>query len=173
MRERNSFFFCVIWSVVSSSVQDLDIAIVKATNHVECPPKERHLRREWVLILVETRAHHMPVSYPPVSARLMVLGLFPFPCFCLQRSSSPPPEIVREPMSPTRYARWPEDCPRPRIGLWVLFLNCLFIKSAIAGCFLDFFHFQLNINTYLAKWCILVSGRTENADSDTQATPRR
>ncbi|KAI5003345.1 hypothetical protein ZWY2020_030505 [Hordeum vulgare] len=27
------------------SLQDLDIAIVKATNHVECPPKERHFRR--------------------------------------------------------------------------------------------------------------------------------
>ncbi|KAK7267586.1 hypothetical protein RIF29_20264 [Crotalaria pallida] len=24
---------------------DLDVAIVKATNHVECPPKERHLRK--------------------------------------------------------------------------------------------------------------------------------
>jgi hypothetical protein len=28
------------------ALQDLDIAIVKATNHVECPPKERHLRSE-------------------------------------------------------------------------------------------------------------------------------
>ncbi|KAI4973582.1 hypothetical protein ZWY2020_041363 [Hordeum vulgare] len=26
------------------SLQDLDIAIVKATNHVECPPKGRHFR---------------------------------------------------------------------------------------------------------------------------------
>lgn len=25
-------------------LKDLDIAIVKATNHVECPPKERHVR---------------------------------------------------------------------------------------------------------------------------------
>ncbi|KAL5660953.1 hypothetical protein ACJX0J_028078, partial [Zea mays] len=32
---------------------DLDIAIVKATNHVECPPKERHFRR----ILFATSAH--------------------------------------------------------------------------------------------------------------------
>lgn len=31
--------------------QDLDIAIVKATNHVECPPKERYLRSEWFLFL--------------------------------------------------------------------------------------------------------------------------
>ncbi|KAM0904593.1 hypothetical protein ACQ4PT_017916 [Festuca glaucescens] len=28
----------------NSEYKDLDIAIVKATNHVECPPKERHLR---------------------------------------------------------------------------------------------------------------------------------
>ncbi len=26
--------------------QDLDIAVVKATNHVECPPKEKHVRSE-------------------------------------------------------------------------------------------------------------------------------
>lgn len=29
----------------NSEYKDLDIAIVKATNHVECPPKERHLRK--------------------------------------------------------------------------------------------------------------------------------
>ena len=31
------FFFFLGW-------KDLDIAIVKATNHVECPPKDRHVR---------------------------------------------------------------------------------------------------------------------------------
>ncbi|XP_021893121.1 putative clathrin assembly protein At5g57200 [Carica papaya] len=30
---------------VNSEFKDLDIAIVKATNHVECPPKERHIRK--------------------------------------------------------------------------------------------------------------------------------
>eukprot|EP00261_Vitis_vinifera_P037184 XP_019078427.1 PREDICTED: putative clathrin assembly protein At5g57200 isoform X2 [Vitis vinifera] len=30
---------------VNSEFKDLDIAIVKATNHVECPPKERHVRK--------------------------------------------------------------------------------------------------------------------------------
>ncbi|GAB2296955.1 hypothetical protein Dimus_031060 [Dionaea muscipula] len=30
---------------INSDYKDLDIAIVKATNHVECPPKERHLRK--------------------------------------------------------------------------------------------------------------------------------
>ncbi|KAK8916907.1 putative clathrin assembly protein [Platanthera zijinensis] len=29
----------------SSEFKELDIAIVKATNHVECPPKERHVRK--------------------------------------------------------------------------------------------------------------------------------
>ncbi|RLM55274.1 putative clathrin assembly protein [Panicum miliaceum] len=37
----------------NSEYKDLDVAIVKATNHVECPPKERHLRR----ILYATSAH--------------------------------------------------------------------------------------------------------------------
>ncbi|KAG7635540.1 putative clathrin assembly protein [Arabidopsis thaliana] len=30
---------------VNSEYADLDVAIVKATNHVECPPKDRHLRK--------------------------------------------------------------------------------------------------------------------------------
>ncbi|XP_027361087.1 putative clathrin assembly protein At2g01600 isoform X2 [Abrus precatorius] len=30
---------------VNSDYADLDVAVVKATNHVECPPKERHLRK--------------------------------------------------------------------------------------------------------------------------------
>lgn len=37
---------------VNSDFADMDVAIVKATNHVECPPKERHLRK----ILVATSA---------------------------------------------------------------------------------------------------------------------
>ncbi|KAF8687253.1 hypothetical protein HU200_042928 [Digitaria exilis] len=37
----------------NSEYKELDIAIVKATNHVECPPKERHIRR----ILYATSAH--------------------------------------------------------------------------------------------------------------------
>ncbi|GAB4840423.1 hypothetical protein Ancab_021190 [Ancistrocladus abbreviatus] len=37
---------------INSDYKDLDVAIVKATNHVECPPKERHLRR----ILIATSA---------------------------------------------------------------------------------------------------------------------
>ncbi|XP_010545391.1 PREDICTED: putative clathrin assembly protein At5g57200 isoform X2 [Tarenaya hassleriana] len=30
---------------VNSEFKDLDVAVVKATNHVECPPKERHVRK--------------------------------------------------------------------------------------------------------------------------------
>ncbi|KAL8549653.1 hypothetical protein ACS0TY_008484 [Phlomoides rotata] len=37
---------------VNSDFKGVDVAIVKATNHVECPPKERHLRK----ILVATSA---------------------------------------------------------------------------------------------------------------------
>lgn len=37
---------------VNSDYAELDVAIVKATNHVECPPKERHLRK----ILLATSA---------------------------------------------------------------------------------------------------------------------
>ncbi|RDX61433.1 putative clathrin assembly protein, partial [Mucuna pruriens] len=37
---------------VNSDFADLDVAVVKATNHVECPPKERHLRK----ILIATSA---------------------------------------------------------------------------------------------------------------------
>ncbi|KAK4430320.1 putative clathrin assembly protein [Sesamum alatum] len=37
---------------VNSDFKDVDVAIVKATNHVECPPKERHLRK----IMVATSA---------------------------------------------------------------------------------------------------------------------
>ncbi|KAL5994603.1 hypothetical protein ACLOJK_024656 [Asimina triloba] len=50
---------------LSSDFKDVDIAIVKATNHVECPPKERHLRifkmNESVCLLifdVESRTIH-------------------------------------------------------------------------------------------------------------------
>ncbi|CAA7398749.1 unnamed protein product [Spirodela intermedia] len=33
---------------INSEFKDLDVAVVKATNHVECPPKERHLRKIFV-----------------------------------------------------------------------------------------------------------------------------
>jgi hypothetical protein len=39
--------FSLIFTLVTLSEKELDIAIVKATNHVECPPKERHVRSEY------------------------------------------------------------------------------------------------------------------------------
>ncbi|KAE9605313.1 putative ANTH domain-containing protein [Lupinus albus] len=42
---------------VNSDYADLDVAIVKATNHVECPPKERHLRKiHFAVSAVQPRA---------------------------------------------------------------------------------------------------------------------
>jgi hypothetical protein len=49
------FFFFFFWFFCFSILfikicflcwKDLEIAVVKATNHVECPPKERHVRSE-------------------------------------------------------------------------------------------------------------------------------
>lgn len=42
---------------VNSDFKELDIAIVKATNHVECPPKERHVRKIfWATSVARPRA---------------------------------------------------------------------------------------------------------------------
>ncbi|KAJ7942935.1 ENTH/ANTH/VHS superfamily protein [Quillaja saponaria] len=46
---------------VNSDYADLDVAIVKATNHVECPPKERHLRK--ILIATSTIRPRADVAY--------------------------------------------------------------------------------------------------------------
>jgi hypothetical protein len=141
---------------------------VKATNHVECPPKERHLRREWILILVEMRVHHVRLLSSCFSLMFRFLA-----SACrdslrhLRKSPASRCRLLDMHVGQKIVQDQELDCASS------LLLNCSFIKSAIAGGFLDFFLFQLNINSYLANWCILVSGRTENADSDTQATPRR
>ena len=36
-------------SLRDSGLQDLDIAVVKTTSHVECPPKEKHVKSELLL----------------------------------------------------------------------------------------------------------------------------
>lgn len=41
--------------------KDLDVAIVKATNHVECPPKERHVRSKSLVTV--NRIHFKGSSY--------------------------------------------------------------------------------------------------------------
>ncbi|PIN19903.1 Clathrin assembly protein AP180 [Handroanthus impetiginosus] len=46
---------------VNSDFKDVDVAIVKATNHVECPPKERHLRK--ILVATSTIRPRADVAY--------------------------------------------------------------------------------------------------------------
>lgn len=46
---------------VNSDYADLDVAVVKATNHVECPPKERHLRK--ILIATSSIRPRADVAY--------------------------------------------------------------------------------------------------------------
>ncbi|XP_061357303.1 putative clathrin assembly protein At2g01600 isoform X2 [Gastrolobium bilobum] len=46
---------------VNSDYAELDVAIVKATNHVECPPKERHLRK--ILYAISATRPRADVAY--------------------------------------------------------------------------------------------------------------
>ncbi|KAF6163508.1 hypothetical protein GIB67_002513 [Kingdonia uniflora] len=46
---------------VNSDFKDVDVAIVKATNHVECPPKERHLRK--ILVATSVMRPRADVAY--------------------------------------------------------------------------------------------------------------
>ncbi|CAL9755915.1 unnamed protein product [Musa acuminata subsp. burmannicoides] len=46
---------------LNSDFKDLDVAIVKATNHVECPPKERHLRK--ILLATSITRPRADVAY--------------------------------------------------------------------------------------------------------------
>ncbi|XP_031476745.1 putative clathrin assembly protein At2g01600 [Nymphaea colorata] len=46
---------------VNSDFKEVDVAIVKATNHVECPPKERHLRK--ILHATSTLRPRADVAY--------------------------------------------------------------------------------------------------------------
>ncbi|KAK2646399.1 hypothetical protein Ddye_021594 [Dipteronia dyeriana] len=43
---------------VNNEFKELDIAIVKAFNHVECPPKERHVRKRTVATMMKTSAEN-------------------------------------------------------------------------------------------------------------------
>lgn len=45
-------YFLMDWILFLLLNKDLDIAIVKATNHVESPPKERHVSSEFVEIFI-------------------------------------------------------------------------------------------------------------------------
>ncbi|CAA3026939.1 clathrin assembly At2g01600 [Olea europaea subsp. europaea] len=46
---------------VNSDFKDVDVAIVKATNHLECPPKDRHLRK--ILVATSSIRPRADVSY--------------------------------------------------------------------------------------------------------------
>ncbi|KAB5538065.1 hypothetical protein DKX38_015598 [Salix brachista] len=46
---------------VNSDYAELDVAVVKATNHVECPPKERHLRK--IFLATSTIRPRADVAY--------------------------------------------------------------------------------------------------------------
>uniref|UniRef100_A0A0E0CGH3 ENTH domain-containing protein n=1 Tax=Oryza meridionalis TaxID=40149 RepID=A0A0E0CGH3_9ORYZ len=46
---------------VNSDFKELDIAIVKATNHVECPPKDRHVRK--ILVATSINRPRADVQY--------------------------------------------------------------------------------------------------------------
>lgn len=39
-----AFISCMSYPSLQFSLQDLDVAVVKATNHIESPPKEKHVR---------------------------------------------------------------------------------------------------------------------------------
>ncbi|KAL9148778.1 hypothetical protein ABFS82_12G065600 [Erythranthe guttata] len=46
---------------VNSDFKDVDVAIVKATNHVECPPKDRHLRK--IMVATSAMRPRVDVAY--------------------------------------------------------------------------------------------------------------
>ncbi|KAK8697566.1 hypothetical protein V6N13_113707 [Hibiscus sabdariffa] len=46
---------------VHSNFKELDIAIVKATNHVECPPEERHVRK--IFAATSVSGPHADIAY--------------------------------------------------------------------------------------------------------------
>ncbi|KAL3825617.1 hypothetical protein ACJIZ3_021646 [Penstemon smallii] len=55
---------------VNSEFKDLDIAIVKATNHVECPPKERHVRRIFAAVSINRPRADVAYCIHALSRRL-------------------------------------------------------------------------------------------------------
>ncbi|CAA3021283.1 clathrin assembly At5g57200 [Olea europaea subsp. europaea] len=59
---------------VNSEFKDLDIAIVKATNHVECPPKERHVRKIFAVTSVSCPRADVAYCIHALSRRLAKTG---------------------------------------------------------------------------------------------------
>lgn len=108
-------------------LQDLDVAIVRATNHVETPPKERHLRSAWIpsyipasrfsLNLAGWRVAELLGSSPTVSPVCVwcLMGLSVV-LLLLQRLWRRPPSRGPGRTSPTASTRLPGDSPRRGIG---------------------------------------------------------
>ncbi|VAI79093.1 unnamed protein product [Triticum turgidum subsp. durum] len=93
-------------------LKDLDVAVVKATSHVERPPKDRHLSSEIASPLdrlphtcdPSVRSDQSPAPPPRVSSSSS-----------LQRSSAP----GRARRSPTASTRSPGASPTPATGWWL------------------------------------------------------
>ncbi|KAL0704174.1 hypothetical protein Bca4012_070599 [Brassica carinata] len=77
---------------VNSDYADIEVAIVKATNHVECPPKDRHLTNLIYLL----RGN------------------------CYQRSSSPRQQLGLEQMLLTAFTHSLVDCTKPETGRYTI-----------------------------------------------------
>lgn len=102
----------------------MDVAIVKATNHVECPPKERHLRSEFLLFFF---------SFRKFSDLFLVVGFLILVCVCVgflplylgvlfQKFWLPHQRFGLEPMLLIAFMPLRGDWPRPIIGRYGIFV---------------------------------------------------
>jgi len=99
--------------------KDLDVAVVKATTHVERPPKERHVAGETTCPLA-LFSPAIDGSSENLTGRLS-----------LQRSSPPRPPPARSPTSPTASMRSPSASPRRVTGWYVRHCQPLFLPRSI------------------------------------------
>lgn len=108
--------------------KDLDVAVVKATNHVERPPKERHL----------SSTPPSPPLLPPRlrrpihRSRPRVLTRLPSPS--PQRSSPPRPAQARSPTCPTASTPSPAVSPRRTTGWYAAIANVFLIARRRVIC---------------------------------------
>ncbi|KAH0906670.1 hypothetical protein HID58_038497 [Brassica napus] len=90
---------------VNSEFKDLDIAIVKATNHVESPPKERHVRSKFPLPFIK--------SHDIVSENCNDVRGYIF----MQKYSRRHLQYNHEQMLLTAFMHCQRDCPKLEPGL--------------------------------------------------------
>jgi hypothetical protein len=98
--------------------KDLDVAVVKATAHVERPPKERHLAGK----IKDSRSlYQRRQAQAPLAIIDLHCSVVPTNCWLsLQRSSPPRPPPVRSPTCPTASTRSLGASPRPTTGWYVI-----------------------------------------------------